>query len=105
MTTINTTDWLLVVKDEEVQWAFLRTALRGILPEVYTVHAPNVVTALSYLQACLLEQRTLPRLILSDLYLSLQPEGFHLVGTIELATFDWRLFLGRFEAKLQFDHG
>ena len=23
----------------------------------------------------------------------------------ELATFDWRLFLGRFEAKLQFDHG
>ncbi|AUD06813.1 hypothetical protein CWM47_36180 [Spirosoma pollinicola] len=24
---------------------------------------------------------------------------------LELATFDWRLFLGRFEAKLQFDHG
>ena len=23
----------------------------------------------------------------------------------ELATFDWRLFLGRFGAKLQFDHG
>ncbi|AUD06265.1 hypothetical protein [Spirosoma pollinicola] len=83
MTTIDTTDWLLVVKDEEVQYAFLRVALKSILPEVHTVHATNVITALSYLQACLIEQRPLPRLILSDLYLSLQPEGFHLVGTID----------------------
>jgi CheY-like chemotaxis protein len=76
-------DWMLVVDDQNDQWTILRGSLQRILPQVPTSRVPNVITALSQLQACLLEKRPLPRLILTDLYLPQREDGFHLVAALK----------------------
>lgn len=50
------------------------------------VRVSTVITALSHLQACLIEQQPLPRLVLANLYLPRREDGFHLLSALKSPT-------------------
>ncbi|GAB2524819.1 response regulator [Spirosoma aerophilum] len=76
-------DWMMVVEDQGDIWRILNGALKRALPDVPTRHAANGPTALSHLQACLVDQRLLPRMILMDLYMPNVEDGLALLNTLK----------------------
>jgi CheY-like chemotaxis protein len=76
-------DWLMVVEDQVDVWRILKGALKQALPDVPTRHAVNGPTALSHLQACLIEHKSLPRMILMDLYMPKVEDGLALLNTLK----------------------
>ncbi|WP_366107206.1 response regulator [Spirosoma sp.] len=79
-------DWLLVVEDQIDLWTIIQRALTDLSPPIPTRHAPNVITALSHLHSCRIEGKSLPRFVLSDLYVPERTDGFHLLGAIKSAS-------------------
>lgn len=70
---------ILVIEDNPDQWFIIRWALSQRFPEVEAVWMPDETQAIHYLENCLLEQKTLPRLILLDLYLPYRATGWNLL--------------------------
>jgi CheY-like chemotaxis protein len=81
--TIGSEDWMLVVDDQDEFWQLLQLNLKQRLAARQLVRASSVITALSLLQTCLMNQQPLPRLILVDLYLPRREDGFHLLGALK----------------------
>ncbi|GAB3903014.1 hypothetical protein GCM10028803_30700 [Larkinella knui] len=78
-----TTDWIVVVENGTESWMNLQAAFGKLEPKIETVHASNGTTALSYLETCLLEQETLPRLILTNLYLPMREDGLRFLSALQ----------------------
>lgn len=83
MSYIDTPEWILVVEDQEDPWTLLQGHLSRLFPGTHLVRASNVITALSHLQAGVMERQSLPRLVLSDLYLPRREDGFHLLTALK----------------------
>lgn len=83
MTSIQSTDWMLVVEDQIDLWVLLKAHLKTVLPQVQLIHASNKPAALSCLEACLLEGQLLPRMVLSDLYMPYPEDGLSLLTSLK----------------------
>jgi len=74
---------LLIVEDQADQWLIIEAALQQTLPEVPPTRASGPEEALAYLNNCVREGRSLPRLILMDLYMPDRQDGWALLREIK----------------------
>lgn len=82
---------LLLVEDNPEQSVLIRTVLKSCMPEVDLLVASTGEQALSQLRECLQVQRSLPRLILLDLYLPTRQEGWHVLHALKETNSPYRL--------------
>ena len=74
---------ILIVEDNADQWLLIRSALTQCFPEAEPVWMNYGAQTLTYLDACSLSEIKLPRLILLDLYLPSQEEGWALLNSLK----------------------
>lgn len=73
---------LLIVEDNPDEQFIIGQALKRTLTDVTPVWANDEITALDYLEQCVNEVRSLPRLVLLDLYLPDRAQGWRFLETI-----------------------
>ncbi|AUD02613.1 response regulator [Spirosoma pollinicola] len=74
---------ILVVEDNADNWLIIRSALSQCFPEVEPIWMNNTMQVISYLESCTSSEKPLPRLIISDLYLPRNEDGFMLLESIK----------------------
>lgn len=74
---------ILVVEDNADQWLIIRSALAQCFPEVEPIWMNNNTQVVHYLESCLSDDKQLPRLVISDLYLPRREDGFSLLEFIK----------------------
>ena len=75
---------ILVVEDNDDHWFITRWALLRTIPGVQVVRTTSTLDTLSYLVGCSYDRRSLPELILLDLYLPKREDGWALLESIKL---------------------
>lgn len=75
---------ILVVEDNADQWLIIRSALSQCFPEVEPVWVNNAAQTLTYLAGCSPDESKLPQLILLDLFLPRQEDGWALLESIKI---------------------
>ena len=74
---------ILVVEDNADHWLIIRSALSQCFPEVEPIWMNNTIQVISYLESCSTADKPLPRLIICDLYLPRNEDGFMLLESIK----------------------
>lgn len=74
---------VLIVEDNPDHWLIMQSALRNFLPDVQTTWVAGVNGAIDYLDECTAEGRSLPRVILLDLYLPDREQGWQLLQMLK----------------------
>ena len=75
---------LLVVEDQDDIWTLVHFSLKKYFPDVTLHRCINRKQVIVYLTDCLAEEVSLPKLILQDLYLPWNAEGFGLLKDIRM---------------------
>ncbi|QJD79664.1 response regulator [Spirosoma rhododendri] len=74
---------LLVIEDNNDQWALISSALSQSIPEVDCVRVSSANEAITLLDSWSTQEWELPKLILQDLYLPQREDGWHLLTAIK----------------------
>ena len=74
---------VLVVEDNDDQWVFIQKAMQEVLPEVSTIRAASPGEALVLLKEWQDQEWEIPKLILLDLYLPADKDGWALLRQIK----------------------
>jgi CheY-like chemotaxis protein len=74
---------ILVVEDNADQWYIIQWALQQRFPEVEPIWFTNSAQTLMYLDSCSIDEASLPKLILLDLYLPNRQNGWRLLECIK----------------------
>ena len=74
---------VLVVEDNDDQWVFIQKAMREVLPEVSTIRVASPGEALVLLKEWQDQEWEIPKLILLDLYLPTNSDGWTLLRHIK----------------------
>ncbi|GAB4023266.1 response regulator [Spirosoma koreense] len=74
---------VLIVDDNADQWALIRPAMQQCMPEVEAVYAPTAEQALALLEQWQTLEWEVPKLILLDLYLPYNANGWHVLKAIK----------------------
>jgi CheY-like chemotaxis protein len=79
----------LVVEDNDDIWMIISLMLKRQLPSVNFHRVVNAQQALDYLDKTIRQPKTLPKLILQNLYLPLLKDGLHLLQEIRTKLADY----------------
>ena len=74
---------LLAIEDNDDQWLLIQKALTEILPEITTVRVSTPAQALALLEEWQTQEWEIPKLILLDLYLPQNSDGWDLLQQIK----------------------
>ena len=74
---------ILIVEDNADHWLIIRSALAQCFPEVDPVWVNNAAQTLTYLDGCLPDENKLPQLIVLDLFLPRQEDGWAVLESIK----------------------
>ncbi len=72
----------MIIEDKPDEWAIIEQAIKRTWGDISPIWATDETEALRYLDACALEQRPLPRLVLLDLYLPQRQQGWQFLEEI-----------------------
>ena len=78
---------VLIVEDNADQWLIIRAALAQCFPEIEPIWVNTLTQAVAYLKDNSQDADKLPRLILSDLYLPSQEDGWALLDFVKTYQF------------------
>ena len=74
---------VLIVEDNDDQWLLIKKAMKQILPEVINVRVSEPAQALVLLEAWQTQEWEIPKMIILDLYLPENKDGWNLLQQIK----------------------